>query len=138
MTALPPFPAPRCRLSVLNAAIAAALAALSATSANAQSAPVKVDKVIVTASPFADQDELQAVQPGVVVGKDALVRDRAASLGDTRSLILHPASTTHRQLTDEQRVAAGAGPEVVRLSVGIETAADLIADLQHALEAATA
>ena len=56
-----------------------------------------------------------------------------ANLGDTRSLILHPASTTHRQLTDEQRIAASAGPEVVRISVGIECAEDLIADLDQAL-----
>jgi O-acetylhomoserine (thiol)-lyase len=56
-----------------------------------------------------------------------------ANVGDTRSLIIHPASTTHRQLTDEQRDAAGAGNEVIRLSVGIETAADLIADLDQAL-----
>jgi O-acetylhomoserine (thiol)-lyase len=56
-----------------------------------------------------------------------------ANIGDTRSLILHPASTTHRQLTDEQRVAAGAGPDVIRLSIGLETAADLIADLDQAL-----
>ena len=56
-----------------------------------------------------------------------------ANIGDTRSLILHPASTTHRQLTDEQRLSAGAGPDVVRLSVGLETAADLIADLNQAL-----
>jgi O-acetylhomoserine (thiol)-lyase len=56
-----------------------------------------------------------------------------ANIGDTRSLILHPASTTHRQLTDEQRLAAGAGPDVIRLSVGLETAADLIADLDQAL-----
>ena len=56
-----------------------------------------------------------------------------ANVGDTRSLILHPASTTHRQLSDEQRAAAGAGPEVVRLSVGIETVEDLIADLDQAL-----
>ena len=83
MTSIPSFDASRCRLSVLSAAIAATLVALSATNASAQSAPVKVDKVIVTATPFADQDELQAVQPGVVVGKDALIRDRAASLGDT-------------------------------------------------------
>ncbi len=60
-----------------------------------------------------------------------------ANIGDTRSLILHPASTTHRQLTDEQRVAAGAGPDVIRLSVGLETAADLIADLDQALVGAT-
>ena len=56
-----------------------------------------------------------------------------ANIGDTRSLILHPASTTHRQLTDEQRLAAGAGPDVIRLSIGLETAADLIADLDQAL-----
>ncbi len=56
-----------------------------------------------------------------------------ANVGDTRSLILHPASTTHRQLSDDQRQAAGAGDEVIRLSVGIETAADLIADLDQAL-----
>lgn len=56
-----------------------------------------------------------------------------ANVGDTRSLILHPASTTHRQLTDEQRVAAGAGNDVVRISVGIEHAGDIIADLDQAL-----
>ena len=58
-----------------------------------------------------------------------------ANVGDTRSLILHPASTTHRQLTDEQRMAAGAGPDVIRLSIGLETADDLIADLAQALAA---
>ena len=58
-----------------------------------------------------------------------------ANIGDTRSLILHPASTTHRQLTDEQRLAAGAGPDVVRLSIGLETADDLIRDLDQALAA---
>jgi O-acetylhomoserine (thiol)-lyase len=57
-----------------------------------------------------------------------------ANVGDTRSLILHPASTTHRQLSDEERQAAGAGPDVVRLSVGIETVEDLVADLDQALE----
>ncbi|WP_137390697.1 O-acetylhomoserine aminocarboxypropyltransferase [Rhodoligotrophos defluvii] len=58
-----------------------------------------------------------------------------ANIGDTRSLIIHPASTTHRQLTDEQKIAAGAGPDVVRLSVGIEDVKDLIADLDQALKA---
>jgi O-acetylhomoserine (thiol)-lyase len=58
-----------------------------------------------------------------------------ANIGDTRSLILHPASTTHRQLSDEQRVAAGAGPEVIRLSIGLETADDIIHDLDQALAA---
>jgi O-acetylhomoserine (thiol)-lyase len=57
-----------------------------------------------------------------------------ANVGDTRSLIIHPASTTHRQLSDEQRQAAGAGNDVIRLSVGIETADDLIADLAQALD----
>ena len=56
-----------------------------------------------------------------------------ANIGDTRSLIIHPWSTTHSQLTDEQRKAAGAGPDVVRLSVGIEDVADIIADLDQAL-----
>jgi O-acetylhomoserine (thiol)-lyase len=59
-----------------------------------------------------------------------------ANIGDTRSLIIHPASTTHRQLTPDQRKAAGAGDDVVRLSVGLEEAADLIADLDQALSAA--
>ena len=56
-----------------------------------------------------------------------------ANIGDSRSLIIHPASTTHRQLTEEQLAAAGAGAEVVRLSIGIESAADIIADLDQAL-----
>ena len=56
-----------------------------------------------------------------------------ANLGDTRSLVIHPASTTHRQLTDEQREAAGAGNDVVRLSVGIESVEDIIADMDQAL-----
>ncbi|MDR6814969.1 O-acetylhomoserine (thiol)-lyase [Neorhizobium sp. 2083] len=56
-----------------------------------------------------------------------------ANIGDTRSLVIHPASTTHRQLTEEQQVAAGAGPDVVRLSIGIEDVADIIADLDQAL-----
>jgi O-acetylhomoserine (thiol)-lyase len=61
-----------------------------------------------------------------------------ANIGDAKSLIIHPASTTHRQLTDEQRVAAGAGPDVIRLSIGIETVEDIIADLEQALSKATA
>jgi O-acetylhomoserine (thiol)-lyase len=56
-----------------------------------------------------------------------------ANIGDTRSLIIHPSSTTHSQLTLDQRKAAGAGPDVVRLSVGIEDVADIIADLDQAL-----
>ncbi len=56
-----------------------------------------------------------------------------ANLGDTRSLVIHAASTTHRQLTEEQQVAAGAAPNVVRFSIGIEDADDLIRDLDQAL-----
>ena len=58
-----------------------------------------------------------------------------ANLGDARSLVIHPASTTHRQLTDAQKIAAGAAPDVLRLSIGIESVDELIADLQQALEA---
>lgn len=58
-----------------------------------------------------------------------------ANLGDTRSLIIHPASTTHRQLAEQDQVTAGAGPDVIRLSVGIENAEDLIADLEQAFAA---
>ncbi|MDX2265685.1 MAG: O-acetylhomoserine aminocarboxypropyltransferase [Hyphomicrobiales bacterium] len=56
-----------------------------------------------------------------------------ANIGDVRSLVIHPASTTHRQLTPEQRTSAGAGDDVVRLSIGLEDADDLIADLAQAL-----
>ncbi len=61
-----------------------------------------------------------------------------ANLGDTRSLIIHSASTTHRQLTPEQQKAAGAAPNVVRISIGIEDADDLIADLDQGLGKAAA
>ena len=81
------------------------------------------------------------VKGGYVAGQ-ALVENceivsHLANIGDTRTLIIHPASTTHRQLTEEQQKAAGAGPEVVRISVGLETADDVIADLDQALAAAT-
>ncbi|ODT64050.1 MAG: O-acetylhomoserine aminocarboxypropyltransferase [Phenylobacterium sp. SCN 69-14] len=55
-----------------------------------------------------------------------------ANLGDTRSLIIHPASTTHRQLPEKDQAAAGAGPDVVRLSVGLENIEDILADLEQA------
>jgi O-acetylhomoserine (thiol)-lyase len=81
---------------------------------------------------------------GLEGGYDAGVRlvsnlrlfSHLANIGDTRSLVIHPASTTHRQLTDEQRKSAGAGPEVVRLSIGLEDTGDLIADLDQALDTA--
>jgi O-acetylhomoserine (thiol)-lyase len=67
-----------------------------------------------------------------LVGKLQLF-SHVANIGDVRSLVIHPASTTHRQLTDGQKIAAGAGPEVVRLSIGLEDVEDLIADLDQAL-----
>jgi O-acetylhomoserine (thiol)-lyase len=73
---------------------------------------------------------------GVKVVEGCELLSHLANIGDTRSLILHPASTTHRQLTEEQRAAAGAGPDVIRLSIGLETVEDVIADLDQALTAA--
>ncbi len=74
-------------------------------------------------------------------GYDACIRfvdslelfSHVANLGDTRSLVIHAASTTHRQLTPEQQTAAGAAPNVVRISIGIEDAVDIMADLDQAL-----
>ena len=74
-------------------------------------------------------------QAGVKLVENVRLFSHLANIGDTRSLILHPASTTHRQLTDEQRAAAGAGDDVIRLSIGLETAEDLIRDLDQALAA---
>jgi O-acetylhomoserine (thiol)-lyase len=72
---------------------------------------------------------------GVKVVSSVKLFSHLANIGDTRSLIIHPASTTHRQLSDAQKVTAGAGPDVVRLSVGIEDKEDIIADLDQALAA---
>ena len=72
-------------------------------------------------------------EAGVALVEGVELISHLANIGDTRSLILHPASTTHRQLTEEQLTAAGAGPDVVRLSIGIESVEDVIADLDQAL-----
>ncbi|HJS84090.1 MAG TPA: O-acetylhomoserine aminocarboxypropyltransferase [Acetobacteraceae bacterium] len=72
-------------------------------------------------------------EAGVRLVESVRLFSHLANIGDTRSLILHPASTTHRQLTDAQREAAGAGPDVIRLSVGLESAEDIIRDLDQAL-----
>jgi O-acetylhomoserine (thiol)-lyase len=61
-----------------------------------------------------------------------------ANVGDAKSLVIHPASTTHRQLSDLELTAAGVGPGTIRLSVGLETLDDLVADLEHGLAAAGA
>ncbi len=72
-------------------------------------------------------------EAGVKVVEGVELFSHLANIGDVRSLIIHPASTTHRQLTDEQKIAAGAGPDTIRLSVGIESAEDIVADLEQAL-----
>ncbi len=72
-------------------------------------------------------------EAGVKFVSNVKLFSHLANIGDTRSLVIHPASTTHRQLTDAQRTAAGAGPDVVRLSIGIEDKADIIADIDQAL-----
>ena len=68
-----------------------------------------------------------------LVGKVELF-SHLANIGDTRSLIIHPASTTHEQLTEEEQQAAGVTPDFIRLSIGIEDTEDIIADLHQALE----
>ncbi len=72
-------------------------------------------------------------EAGVKLVSNVKLFSHLANIGDTRSLIIHPASTTHRQLSDAQKVQAGAGPDVVRLSIGLEDKEDIIADLEEAL-----
>ena len=72
-------------------------------------------------------------EAGVKIVNNVKLISHLANVGDTRSLIIHPASTTHRQLEDEQRAAAGAGNDVMRVSIGIESVEDIIADLDQAL-----
>lgn len=70
---------------------------------------------------------------GVKLVSEVKLFSHLANIGDTRSLIIHPSSTTHRQLDQAAAIKAGAGPDVVRLSVGIEDVQDIIADLDQAL-----
>ncbi|TIX50656.1 O-acetylhomoserine aminocarboxypropyltransferase [Alteraurantiacibacter aquimixticola] len=72
-------------------------------------------------------------EAGVKLVSSVKLFSHLANIGDTRSLIIHPASTTHSQLEGEELVAAGAGPDVVRVSVGIEHIDDIIADIDAAL-----
>jgi O-acetylhomoserine (thiol)-lyase len=72
-------------------------------------------------------------EAGIKLVNSVQLFSHLANIGDTRSLIIHPASTTHRQLSDEDRTKAGAGNDVVRLSIGIEDTADIIADLEQAM-----
>jgi O-acetylhomoserine (thiol)-lyase len=79
------------------------------------------------------------IRGGRAAGKrfiDALrIFSHLANVGDAKSLVIHPASTTHAQLDPTQLAAAGIGEEMIRLSVGIEDADDLLADLTQALRA---
>src|SRR6185437_3921616 len=70
---------------------------------------------------------------GIKLVSNVKLFSHLANIGDTRSLIIHPASTTHKQLSDTQKAQAGAGPDVVRLSIGLEDPADIIADLEEGL-----
>src|ERR1700730_1018063 len=70
---------------------------------------------------------------GVKLVSNVKLFSHLANIGDTRSLIIHPASTTHRQLSDAQKTQAGAGSDVVRLSIGLEDKADIIADIEQGL-----
>jgi len=72
-------------------------------------------------------------EAGLTLVNNVKLFSHLANIGDTRSLIIHPASTTHRQLSDEDRAKAGAGNDVVRLSIGIEDVPDIIADIEQAL-----
>jgi O-acetylhomoserine (thiol)-lyase len=81
---------------------------------------------------------------GVVGGRDAGRRfvesvqlcSHLANIGDVRTLVIHPASTTHQQLDDEALVAGGVGPDLVRISIGLEDPEDICWDLDQALTAA--
>jgi O-acetylhomoserine (thiol)-lyase len=75
-------------------------------------------------------------EAGVKLVSNVKLFSHLANIGDTRSLIIHPASTTHKQLSDAQKVQAGAGVDVVRLSIGLEDVDDIIADLEQGLQAA--
>lgn len=70
---------------------------------------------------------------GVALVEGVELFSHLANIGDSRSLIIHPSSTTHRQLSEEGQAIAGAGPDVIRLSIGLESVADIIADLDQAL-----
>jgi len=73
------------------------------------------------------------LEAGVKFIEKVEILSHLANIGDAKTLVIHPASTTHRQLTEEQQTAAGVGPELIRLSVGIEHVDDIIADINQAL-----
>ncbi|MGB7183711.1 MAG: O-acetylhomoserine aminocarboxypropyltransferase/cysteine synthase family protein [Burkholderiaceae bacterium] len=84
-----------------------------------------------------DSSATQAQRAGEKLIEACTFLSHLANIGDARTLIIHPASTTHRQLTESELQAAGVGPDLIRLSVGLESADDIIWDLDQALDAAT-
>ena len=77
-------------------------------------------------------------EAGVKLVESVRLFQHLANIGDTRSLIIHPSSTTHRWLPEDQKKAAGVGSDVVRISVGLENAEDLMADLDQGMSIASA
>ena len=77
-------------------------------------------------------------QAGVRFINNVKLASHLANIGDAKTLVIHPASTTHQQLTPQEQAATGVTPEYIRLSVGIEDLADIIADLDQALLASQA
>jgi O-acetylhomoserine (thiol)-lyase len=73
---------------------------------------------------------------GVTFIESAQFMSHLVNIGDTRTLISHPASTTHRQLDDAQQLAAGVPPDMVRISVGLENLDDILWDIDQALDKA--
>ncbi|MFK8074943.1 MAG: O-acetylhomoserine aminocarboxypropyltransferase/cysteine synthase family protein [Granulosicoccus sp.] len=73
------------------------------------------------------------MQAGISFIEKVEMLSHLANIGDAKTLVIHPASTTHRQLSEDQQIAAGVGPDLIRLSVGIEHADDIIADIDQAL-----
>ncbi len=104
---------------------------------------LKSNKYYERAQKYLPNGSSGVVSFGIAGGRDAAVAFMnglklaaiVTHVADARTCVLHPASTTHRQLTDEQLVACGVNPELVRFSVGIEDAEDIIADLEQALAA---
>lgn len=91
--------------------------------------------------PVRERSSVSASRGGAAAGAKFIdsvkLASHLANIGDAKTLVIHPATTTHQQLTAEQQTAAGVTPDFVRVSVGIEDAADIIADLDQALKAST-
>jgi O-acetylhomoserine (thiol)-lyase len=71
---------------------------------------------------------------GVKFIEGAQFLSHLANIGDAKTLVIHPASTTHRQLSEEEQVAAGVSPDMIRISVGLETLDDILWDIDQALQ----